>query len=510
MFSGIFGKKSDHPMAELKSAQAMLDELPKNDAHKSLMELTEWIESVARRSEFRIDHQFAVLRLLDEAAQPCVRKLVREYFVPHELNKFQENRLWLMLGNFFRHCAVAYYLVFERYCNDRKNGAAIKPLLPLLVVRALHALAGQMKYGCAHYDLVENEHWQKLAQLYSHAEQQQYAATSVQLYPVLPGERTVQGEFGHLLAWYGCGIGTLEPLQMHLTERILAHFCTGISVSAEVSSDSLFCFDLNQPAAPLRTNVEASAHPSKRYIGMAALQPMLEGLVGKLGGGGVPEELNLGGSYDAELVAAAARHLLGYLSSLPARRSVRRDVKVRLSTVSGFGKVVERTDVGLNFSDEQPDIWEVEDISATGFRTLLPKQGADAIRIGCLLGIQPEGVSHWGVAVVRRLSRDKNSQLHVGAQMLSSQIAGVAISQSGGGGGGFEDGQPALWLDAKPGSVPEQALLMLKRDSFSAHRSLQTRLFDRNYLLVPHRLQEKGQDYDLAVFRVIEREAADE
>jgi hypothetical protein len=29
---GIFGKKSDHPLADLKSAQQVLDSVPKNDA----------------------------------------------------------------------------------------------------------------------------------------------------------------------------------------------------------------------------------------------------------------------------------------------------------------------------------------------------------------------------------------------------------------------------------------------------------------------------------------------
>jgi len=50
---------------------------------------------VSDNADFKVDHQFAVLRLLDETAQLYMRKLAREYFAPHELNKFQENRLWL-------------------------------------------------------------------------------------------------------------------------------------------------------------------------------------------------------------------------------------------------------------------------------------------------------------------------------------------------------------------------------------------------------------------------------
>src|SRR5574340_367597 len=64
MLSALFGKKTDHPMADIKSAQALLEALPKGDAHKSLGELAEWIESVSDHDGFRPDHQFAVLRLL--------------------------------------------------------------------------------------------------------------------------------------------------------------------------------------------------------------------------------------------------------------------------------------------------------------------------------------------------------------------------------------------------------------------------------------------------------------
>jgi len=189
------------------------------------------------------------------------------------------------------------------------------------------------------------------------------------------------------------------------------------------------------------------------------------------------------------------------------RRSARRGIKVNLNVVNGFTKVVEHTDAGLNFSEEQPAYWNVEDISASGFHTVLPAQGMDGIRIGSLLGVQPDGVQHWGVAVIRRLMRNDANQLHVGAEMLANQIASVALNQSGGGGGGFEDGQPALWLQARQGDPSGEARLLMKADTFSSHRSLQTQLDGKNYLLIPIILQEKGNDYDLARFRLIEQES---
>ena len=506
MLSGIFGKKSDHPMADIKSAQSLLDDLPKNDAHKSLMELAEWIESVADHTGFKPDHQFAVLCLLDETAQPYARKLARDYFSPQELNKFQENRLWLALGNFYRHAAKAYYAVFSRYCSGDKGAAAIKAQLPLLAARAVYAMTGELKYICAHYGPVDNAVWSNLARLYQHAEQQQYLDASLALYPGAAGSTTVKAELGRLLGWYGCGVNSLKPLYMHMAERIVGQYCSSIEIGAQQEAGSRFGFDLEHPAAPVSVKAGSAAPSSMRFVGMAEMQPKLAALVKALEKGAVPESLNLGGTYDAEPVREAAQYLLNYLAAPPSRRSARRGIKIGLNVVSGFDRMIERTDVALNFSEEQPAHWGIEDISASGFRTVLPAQGTDGIRIGSLLGVQPDGVPHWGAAVVRRLSRDDANRLHVGAEMLTNQIAGVALNQSGGG-GGFEDGQPALWLMPKTGESSGEVQLLMKAGAFSAHRSLQTRLNGKKYLLLPSRLQEKDIDYDLASFRVIEQES---
>src|SRR5450759_2669929 len=229
MLSGIFGKKSDHPLADIKSVQALLDDLPKNDAFKSLMELTEWIESVSEHTDFKLDHQFAVLQLIDEAAQPYARKLVREYFTPFEINKLQENRLWLVLDNFSRHTANAYYTVFNRYCNAEKGSNTIKAQVPLLTARAVHAMICQLKYVCAHYGPIDNTIWANLAQLYKHAEQLQYLDTPVSLYSGMIGNTSVKCEVGHLLVWYNRKLFALSPLSAGSRQKV---FCCTIPTDA--------------------------------------------------------------------------------------------------------------------------------------------------------------------------------------------------------------------------------------------------------------------------------------
>jgi hypothetical protein len=507
MLAGIFGKKSDHPLADVKSVQELLDNLPKNDAHKSLMELTELIESVTENTEFKLDHQLAVLRMIDEAAQPYARRLAREYFTPFEINKFQENRLWLALDNYFRQVATAYFAAFNRFCNAEKGSATIKLQVPLLTARAVHAIICQLKYVCSRYGQIDNMIWANLAQLYKHAEQLQYLDTPVKLYPGMTSSTSVKCEVGGLLVWYDSGLSALSPLFIHLTERLIAQYCSTIDIHAEISQNSRLSFDLSRPAEPTRINMGATTHLAMRFIGMPTMQAKLELLMKTLKKNIIPDDVHLGGSYEAAVVAEAVQHLLTYLIAPPVRRNVRRMANVTLNVVNGFDKVVERCDAGLPHVEHDLAHWITEEISVGGFSSTLPA-GSDGIGIGSLLGIQPEGVSHWGVAVVRRLLRDDANQLRAGAEILANQVAGVILNRNG---GELGDGQPALWLYAKQGAPSGGAqLLLMGADTFSSSRSLKIELNEKKYLLIPAGLQERGLDYDLAKFKVIEQETESE
>jgi hypothetical protein len=502
MLAGIFGKKSDHPLAEIKSAQELLDNLPKNDAYKSLMELTDLMESATEQDEFKLDHQFAVMRMIDETAQPYLRKLSREYFTPFEINKFQENRLWTLLGNYYRQAANAYYSVFNRFCNAEKGSSTIRVHIPLLTARSVYALICQLKYICARYGQVDNSIWANLAMLYKHAEQLQYLDTQVRLYPGRLGNTTVKCEIGSLMVWYDSGLSALSPLYIHLAECLVAQHCSAIEIHPEVGMNARLCFNLNHPAEPTRINMDATTHPAMRFIGMPTLQARLEDLMKILKKNIVPDDLALGGQYEAEVVRNAVQHLLTYLIAPPVRRNARRMANVTLNVVNGFDHILGCTDT-LQYNENDPAHWVTEEISVGGFSSALPP-GSDSIGIGSLLGIQPEGMPHWGVAVVRRLLRDDANKMHAGAEILANNVTCVYLNQDG---SELGDGQPALWLYPKQGelSVAEQLLLM-KADTFSASQSLKIQLNEKNYLLIPAGLKEKGLDYDLAKFKVIEQE----
>jgi len=505
MFSEIFGKKSDHPLADIKSAQAFLQDLPKSDSHKFAMELAEWIESISESNEFKLEYQFEVLCLLDNAAQPYTRKLMREYFTPHELSQFQENRLFMVLINLLRHTFDAYYLVFERYTQTVKGNSAIKAQLPLLLTRTVNSLRGYLKFICVRYEKVDTGIWANFAKIYDFAEQQQCIDTPVKLYPGISGSTSVACETGHALGWYASCGNNMQPLYMHLTDRLMTQYCDSINMHTQKGKKDLFSFDLSYPAAPKRVKLEAEENSHKRYISMVDMEPKLEQLIITVRKRVVTEELTLNGLYPAELVCEAAQHLLDYMVAPPLRLSERRSVMINMNVVLGYAKIVENSNPVLNFDMDLSLRWEVEDVSLNGFRTVLPAKGRENIRVGSLLGVWASGVKNWGVAVVRRMMLDDTNKLHVGAEMLANQAHAVALTKSGSGGGAFEDGQIGMWLYGELVETGGRVKLLMKLDTFAGQCSLIAKLNGQDYLLIPEDQSERLFDCDLVSFRAVKQ-----
>ena len=507
MLAKLFGKKTDHPMADLKIAQGLINDLPKHDPFKSLMELSDWMESVANNTDFKLEHQFAVARLLDEASYAYRRKLSREYFSALELPQFLENRLWLVLGSWYRNTFEAYFKVFQRYCEGEKGSAAIKSSLPLLVGRAVRILSAHLKYSCVHYGPVDNKIWIRLGLLYKHAERQEYLATPVTLYTTFPRQTSVKREVAKLLGWHGCGVASLSPLAMHLTEHIIAQYIQTLDVTAQPSPKTLFGFDLNAVAPPHRVNIDTTVHPYMRFVDMAGMSEKLEQLIKVLNKNIIPDDLVLGGDYDPELVKEAALYLLEFVTSPPQRRAARRLAKVQISVVKGYNKALECMAEDDPYSNKISD-WKLGNISATGFYAILPQRGNETMRIGELLAIQPEGLSNWGIAMVSRLMRDEESLLHVGADILASHTSIVTLRSSIGG-ARLDDEQSALWLHSKAGEE-ESNLVCLLVANYMPNSSFHTALGGKKYLLIPQSLKYKHQDCDRVEFRFIEQDDSDE
>ncbi len=510
MLASLFGKKSDHPLANLKSAQQVLDVIPKADSIKAVIELSSWLESLRdHSSQFSLDHLVLILGMLDEASQPHLKKLQREFFTLMPLNKFQENRLWTTLNEFY---ILSEQVFAEIFAQCRKNDRGItfpKPEMSLLASRALFTISNRIKLAAVRYEQIDPALWSRIAQIYSYAGKYDFLDETVFLYPATGINTSPKREFADLIVWYSMGTGSLSPIHIHIAERLITHLNKLLEVGTHVSEGCLWVFNLLQPTAPMRVSGEGTIHPSLRFIGIGGLEGGLNDLIRILSKGVVPQEINMYGSlYDAELIGDVARQLMARcVLPPPTRKNARRKLKVNLHVSNGFQKLFENSEVGLGFSDAGIEIWEVEDVSTTGFRSVVSPTLLDSVRIGSLIGSKPENVVNWGVGIVRRLSRDAQNNLQVGVEILSNQVIGVALKVADRS-AAEEAVHMALYLN-KLNDNSGEAWLLMSPGTYLPSRSFNMKMSGKNYLLLTLELVESGDDYDLARYRKMEQDTSE-
>lgn len=500
---GIFGKKSGGPMADLKSARELLEEVPKNDAVKALLEISSWVDSVRSDDSLRLDNRFAILSLLDETARAYELKVSREYFSTDTHPALHEKRLWKALYDYFTAIAEAYHGVLVGCRNGERGASSLKAQRPLLGARGINATAGRLKYAAVHYLPIEREIWEQLAEYYADAESQKCLDEEIELYPGADEHESVRHQLAGILLWWASGTGSLKPVQIHLAERLTTHLSRSLDMGSEPGDDSVYAFDLAQPGPPARYSGDTPAHPNLRFVGLGDARLQIEPLMEKLEKGVVPGDINLGGAYDAGRVGEIAKRLAAGWTAPPSRRNVRRNINVNLSMLRGFAGLIDQAAEGTGAGGAGGSMWVAEDISATGFRCSLDMTQGQGIKVGSLVGFRPENVRHWGAGIVRRLRRDDRNRLDVGVEILTNRVAVVKLSEDGSRASAGES--YALWL-GHAGAGENESRVLLRPGSFGDKQVLRMQMADRYYVLMPQGVTEKGDDYAVMRYRMVERQ----
>ena len=503
----LFGsKKPDHPMADLKEAKKLLDELPTGDAFKCADELAHWLESVATAEGFKPEYRAQLIQLLDETAQTHLRKLARDYFASPRLAKFQEARLWKAIYDYWRQAALAYVGCIDLYAAGAKGAEALKGSMPLLFVRALRALAAQMKWMYMRYGPMDQSVWGVIARVYAQAETRKLAQSPVAIYPGIPGTCTPEQEFLKAVMLSASSPDSLLPLEMELCERLIAHFCSSFTLRLDLRPDIAYWIDLAGTQAPLRLARPPQHAPTLRFFAAGKALEDLENLIRTVKtSGSVPAGVNLGGSYPVETVMDVLNHLALYWSPRqPERKHQRHRVKSRLNVTYGYAGVLAVLGNEGSADGAVPETWIVENVSAGGFGAGIPEIKGDWLKIGCLLGLQPEGGENWVLGVIRRLQRDAAHKGAVGIQTIAKSAQLVQLSL--GEGAGTETG--ILLSDA--GDAPGEKRLLLPAGAFVPGQNLEYRKGHLTCLLMPQGVIASGEEYEVVKFREMIRDASGE
>jgi hypothetical protein len=499
----MFGPKDKHPMADARELRRVLGEVDGPLPFKALDEIVSWLESMLAADEFAVDALFDATRQFDEVAQVHLRKLSRDYLLSPRLSRIDEKRLWTISHGFWRTLAMLYERCLELAMQKGRAAESVNGQLPLLLVRLLAALGGELKWSQFHYGPCPGLLWLRLGRAMSSAENLKLATRSVQIYP--QGAITSpQSEYLRVLALHAASMDSLLPLEIDLAERFIAHFLPGFVFGTEEVHDNVYWVDLNRPQPPLRlARMPEEVTPSLRFFKPGQGHAQIESLIRDLEmGGDMPPEINLGGQYPVKALLPVLRHLAAYLAPIPPQRnSIRHCVKHRMSVLNGLVNafVVFSGDFGGRPAGLQTESWVVENVSQGGFGAVLGTIPGEWLRVGALLAMQPDGGENWLLGIVRRYQRDSETDARVGIQTVARQAVSVELKPRAASSYAAAAGIPGLLV--QEGVDSGEALLVLPPVSFDIRESLEYACDGVHYLLSPVALLEQTQDYEMARYR---------
>lgn len=505
----LFGLgKPDHPLADAREAKRILDALPEDDPFKALEELAHWLGSVSTTEGFRPQDRIQLLLQVDDAAQPRLRRLARDYAGATRPSRFTENRIWNAVHGGWKAAGLAYARAVDLFVQNAKGADAARSQLPLVLCRALRSLGQQMRWAHLRYGPVDASVWGVVNNIVVFAESRGAATVACAPYPG-GAETTAQREYLKLAVFNASSPDSLLPAEADLAERLIAEQIGRFTLSASREDEPAFWSDLAQPMAPQRLARQPPASPAVRYVGASGARAELEAQAARIRAAGrAPDELLQGAAIDTDAVLGVLEHLsTNWSSAPPERRTRRHPVKSRLSVVHGFEAVV--TALGgssadlLDFGASAAESWIVENVSTEGFGALVPQVKGDWLKVGVLLGLQPAGGSNWVVGLVRRVSRSAGPEARIGIQTIG-RVPEAASFEVAGAGAVSEPGVLPGHADPQSGEV----LIVLKPGVFAAGQNLERRgVGGRHHVYLPQTLVERGADFEIGRFREMIREA---
>lgn len=499
MIFGLFASRPDHPLANAKEVKLIIAELPLDNALKAVDEVCSWLDSLYGADGFHADDYFDAIRLFDEAAQPHLRHLARDYLHARRLSPADEYRLWSANAAYWEKIAGLYAACMERH----KRGESLGALLPLAAARLLAARATQLKWIEYRYGPVNHALWLALGQTYLEAEAGAYAEQLVQLYPSHFSMTSVTLQYLQALVLHASSMDSLSPLEIELVDRLISHFLPCFAFSTVVRGDSVYWIDAARDAPParlVRQPPEASM-PSLRFFAPGTAPQALKELILKVERGEVPEELSLGRRYSAKVLLPVLRHLALYWAANPPSRAHRRhNVDAQIAILHGFENSFSvfsessvRQQVALHAVSGT-----VENVNLGGFGVEMDNLQSDWLKVGSLLSMQPEGGENWVLGVVQRCNKNSDSSVSVGIQSIARQALSVELRPRSSG-LSMKYRIRGIWL--REGNQPGETRVVLPAASFDLRESLEFSHEGREYLLTPVALEASDGDYEIARYR---------
>ena len=209
--------------------------------------------------------------------------------------------------------------------------------------------------------------------------------------------------------------------------------------------------------------------------------------------GALPAAVNFGGQYSPRVVLPVLEHLAAcWAPKPPMRHHARHQVKSRLAVVPGLPAIMLNL-AGRSPEPDNTEAWVVDDVSQGGMGATVPMVGKDWLRVGALVGLQPDGGRNWLIGLVRRLARESETSCTVGLETISKSPRAIVAD-----GGGLQT--EAVLLE--PLAADQDVRLLLSLNAWEERIPLALTLDGTSVRLHPQAVVESGPDYLIGRYRV--------
>src|SRR5947207_2178260 len=272
----LFGGGADHPLRNPKEARRILEALPAEDL-KALEEPAHWLESVSAAEGFKTPERAALVCAVDEAAQPRLRKVAREYCGTARPSRYQENRMWTQLHEYWNQAGLAFGRTLEGAAQAPK--ALEAKSVALAATRALRAAAQQIKWQHMRYGPVDPAAWGILNKVYAYCEARGLADGKLALYPAGGGDTSPKQEFVRALMFSAASPDSLLAAEVELVERVIAELAPNFLLANAPAAGLLYWTDLGRAMAPQRIVKPPEASAGLRCFGPGNALARLQSLI---------------------------------------------------------------------------------------------------------------------------------------------------------------------------------------------------------------------------------------
>ncbi len=472
-------------------------ELLSKEPAAAVLEAVAWLDALP--AGLMLPIRFEQVLQFEEIVAPQARRLGNEYLTSPRLGRRQEYQLWQLNNDYWTRLVNAYESCLDRYAIDEPGVDSLD--LALLYARLLHAYVACHMWARFRYAPIGGRLWAGSGLAYLGAVDAGLSGNSVSLFAGAGGNTSAEREYLKLLMLHASSTDTLLPLEietaLHLINTFLPHF----TFTDELRHGNVFWVDAASPLPPTRLAKRPELTPTLRFFSAGkALKAIAELRQRIEAAGEVPAEVGIGRHCSAASVLSVLDHLALCLGTMPpARSATRHQVNSRLVVINGLAELKLRLAGNGEFQDATSEQWIAENVSRDGLGAKRPFAGRDWIRIGALVGIQPEGGDNWLVGVIRRFTRESESLSFVGIETVGKAPRLIVAACSG------VSSEATLLDTPHPGDTVS---LVLAHGAFDDTVPITFELDGVKVRLQPLALAETGADFVRGSYRVEAAEAS--